>query len=193
VTETCGIANLWGQLDDNPNAFIFWDGFDSVYQHAIRHDSSLNTPPNDWCFWIKSDEGKPFIAYQSSTKSWAPRKQFYEHAQLFKYIAPGAVRIGATTDKRSLAVSAYRNPDGNVVIVGRNTSSDPIAAKGTLLSLHVSPTLGFTYTTPTQNMVKGTSVPVTHRRGFSVTIPAKSVFTLFSGQDGASSPQNVGR
>jgi O-glycosyl hydrolase len=193
VTETCGIANLFGQLDDNPKAFIYWDGFDSVYQHAIRHDSSLDSPPNDWCFWTKSDEGKPFIAYRSSTKSWIPRKQFYEHAQLFKYVAPGAVRIGAATDRGSLAVYAYRNPDGKVVIVGRNTASDTITVKGTVSSLHVSPTLGFTCTTPTQNMVKGTSVAVDYSGGFSVTIPAKCVFTLFSGRDDASSPQNGGR
>jgi len=187
VTETCGIANLFGQLDDNSRAFIYWDGFDSVYQHAIRHDSSLNTPPNDWCFWMKSDEGKPLIAYQSSTKSWKPRKQLYEYAQLFKYIAPGAVRIDATTDKGNLAVYAYRNPNGNLVIVGRNTTSDAIAVKGTLSSLHFSPTLGFTYSTPTQNMVQGTSVAVNDSGGFSVTIPARCVFTLFSGQDDAAS------
>jgi O-glycosyl hydrolase len=193
VTETCGIANLFGQLDDDPGAFIFWDGFDSVYRHAIRHDSSLNTPPNDWCFWMKSDEGKPLIAYQASTRSWTPRKQFYEHAQLFKYIAPGAVRIGAATDKGNLVVYAYRNPDGNVVIVGRNAANEAIAVKGTLASLHVSPTLGFTYTTPTENMVKGTSVVVQHGGGFSVTLPARCVFTLFSGQGGASSPPSVGR
>jgi hypothetical protein len=28
VTETAGIANMIGQLDDDSRAFIFWDGFD---------------------------------------------------------------------------------------------------------------------------------------------------------------------
>ena len=193
VTETCGIANLFGQIDDNPKAFIFWDGFDSVYQHAIRHDSSLNTPPNDWCFWMKSEEGKPLIAYDSSTKNWTPRKQFYEYAQLFKYIAAGAARIGATADNGNLTVYAYRNPDRNVVITGRNKSSEAIAANGILSSINATPTLTFTYTTPTQNLVKGASVAVNQSGAFSVTIPANCVFTLSSGQDGASSPQNIGR
>jgi O-glycosyl hydrolase len=183
VTETCGIANMFGQLDDNPGAFIFWDGFDSVYQHAIRHDSNLNTPPNDWCFWMKTDEGKPLIAYNSSGKSWMPRKQFYEHAQLFKTIAPGAVRIGATTNNSNLAIHAYRNPDGKVVIVGHNTADCSIVVNGTLSSLHVSPTLGFTYTTPTENLLKGPSVAVKDGGTFSVSIPANCVFTLSTEQE----------
>jgi hypothetical protein len=88
-------------------------------------------------------------------------------------------------------VYAYRNPDGNVVIVGRNTGSGAIAVNGTLSSIHVSPTLRFTYTTPTQNMVKGTSVTLNDSRAFSVTIPANCVFTLSSVQDGTFSPQNI--
>jgi O-glycosyl hydrolase len=183
VTETCDIANLFGQLDDNARAYIYWDGFDSVYQHAIRHDSSWTTPPNDWCYWMKTDVGKPLIAYNSSTNSWAPRKQFYEHAQLFKYIVPGAVRIGATVNNRKLAVYAYRNPDGRVVIVGRNTGRGAIAVNGTLSSVNASPTLGFTYTTLTHDMMKGRSVSVNDTGAFSVNIPGNCVFTLSSGQD----------
>ncbi len=183
VTETCDIANLFGQLDDNAGAYIYWDGFDSVYQHAIRHDSRWTTPPNDWCYWMKTDVGKPLIAYNWSTNSWAPRKQFYEHAQLFKYIVPGAVRIGATANNRKLAVYAYRNPDGGVVIVGRSTSGGAIAVNGTLSSVNASQTLGFTYTTPTQNMMKGAAVSVNDTGAFSVTIPANCVFTLSGGQE----------
>lgn len=183
VTETCGIANMFGQLGDNAGAYIFWDGFDSVYQHAIRHDSRWTTPPNDWCYWMKTDEGKPLIAYNLSTNSWTPRKQFYEHAQLFKYIAPGAVRIGATADRGKLAVYAFRNPDGKVVIVGRSSGSGAIAVNGTMSSVSALSTLDFTYTTPTHDMMKGRSVAVNDGGAFSVTIPANCVFTLSSGQE----------
>ncbi len=183
VTETCGIANMFGQLEGDARAYIVWDAFDSVYQHAIRHDSRWTTPPNDWCYWMKTDEGKPLIAYNSSAHSWTPRKQFYEHAQLFKYIAPGAVRIGATADNRNLTVFAYRNPDGKVVIVGRSTGSGVIAINGTLSSVNPSPTLAFSYTTPSQNMVKGASVAVNSSGAFSVTIPARCVFTLSGRQE----------
>jgi O-glycosyl hydrolase len=132
---------------------------------------------------MKTDVGKPLIAYNSSTNSWAPRKQFYEHAQLFKYIVPGAVRIGATVNNRKLAVYAYRNPDGRVVIVGRNTGRGAIAVNGTLSSVNASPTLGFTYTTLTHDMMKGRSVSVNDTGAFSVNIPGNCVFTLSSGQD----------
>jgi O-glycosyl hydrolase len=183
VTETCGIANLFGQLDDNAASHIFWDGFDSVYQHAIRHDSRWTTPPNDWCFWMKTDEGKPLLAYDKTTSRWTPRKQFYEYAQLFKYVAPGAVRIGATSGNNKLAVYAYRNPDGKVVIVGRNTAGSAVAVNGTLSSIKAPHTLDFTYTTRTQNMVKGASVAVNSSGAFSATIPSDSVFTLAGGSD----------
>ena len=118
-----------------------------------------------------------------SRKSWTPRKQFYEHAQLYRYIAPGAVRIGATVDDKKLAVFAYRNPDGKVVIVGRSADAGAITVKGTFSSIKLSPTLAFTYTSPAQNLVKGASVAVNDSRTFSVTIPARCVFTLSSGQN----------
>jgi hypothetical protein len=112
-----------------------------------------------------------------------PSKQFYEFAQLFKHIAPGAVRIGAKADSTSLAVFAFRNPDGKPVIVGRSTDPGAIAVHGTLSAVTAAPTLSFSYTTPTQNMLRGAPAKVNDSGAFSVTLPSNCVFTLSSGKD----------
>jgi hypothetical protein len=109
VTETAGINNLFGQLDDNPNTVIFWDGFDCVYQHARRNNYG-SFPLNDWVFWIE-EQGKPLLAYNSKDQSWIPRKQFYEYTQLFKFIKPGAIRIESNNINEKLAVYAFLSPN----------------------------------------------------------------------------------
>ena len=97
---------MLGQLDDDPKALIFWDGFDCVYQHGRRNGYG-DIPPNDYLFGWK-EEGKPLIEYIASTKSWKPRKQFYEHEQIMRFIKPGAVRIEATGSDNNLVVNAFQ-------------------------------------------------------------------------------------
>jgi hypothetical protein len=95
VTETARISHMLGQLDDNASSYIFWDGFDCVYQHGRRNGYG-SVPPNDWVFWFGPKDGTPLIEYIPATQTWKPRKQFYEHAQLMKFIKPGSLRIGIT-------------------------------------------------------------------------------------------------
>ncbi len=109
VTETAGIRNMLGQLDDNARAYIFWDGFDCVYQHGRRNGYG-SVPPNDWVFWLAGEEGKPLIEYIAATESWMPRKQFYEHAQVMKFVKPGSVRIGITGQDSSLCSLCLSQP-----------------------------------------------------------------------------------
>ncbi len=72
VTETATFANMLGQIPGNPTANLVWDGFDSVYQHAIRAGRG-STPPND-----SPGIEPPLIAYNSTTHLYTPRKGFYE-------------------------------------------------------------------------------------------------------------------
>ncbi|MBN1559344.1 CehA/McbA family metallohydrolase [candidate division KSB1 bacterium] len=175
VTETAGIGNMLGQLDDNTTAFIFWDGFDCVYQHAIRNGYG-NEPPNDWVFWIQY-EGRPLIAYNATDQSWTPRKQYYEFAQVFQFVEPGATRIAATSDRDSLAVYAFQNPNERLVIVGRNSQKKSVMLKGTLNNLAQVKPLQMFYTDSLSN-VRRTQNSVIKDGVFSATIPGQSVFTL---------------
>ncbi len=176
VTETAGITNMLGQLDDNASAYIFWDGFDCVYQHGRRNGYG-SVPPNDWVFWLAGDEGKPLIEYIESTKSWKPRKQLYEHAQIMKFVQPGSIRIGITGQDSSLSAYAWLNPDGNLVITGRNNSGRTVSVNGLLSGLPAQKKMNLIYTNSTVSLAEGKDIILTGT-GFAVSIPPESVFTL---------------
>lgn len=175
VTETAGIKNIFGQLDDDVKACIFWDGFDCVYQHARRNGYG-DTPPNDWVFWYE-EEGKPFIEYVAETKSWVPRKQFYEFAQIFKFIKPGAVRIEAEKQNDDLIVYAFQNPNNQLVIVGQNKSDAPVEIKGTLENLPGVSSLEMFITDSLKNLGRSKGSIVSENK-FSAIIPGHAIFTL---------------
>ncbi|HLO60888.1 MAG TPA: CehA/McbA family metallohydrolase [Bacteroidales bacterium] len=174
VTETAGIKNLAGQLDDDASSQIFWDGFDCDYQHARRNGYG-NEPPNDWVFW-EGEKGKPLIAYDKSTGSWTPRKQFYEFAQLFRYIRPGAIRIGASVSNNDLIVYAYLNPDGRVVIVGYNKTGNETRILGNQSDVIVRGKMRLYLTNAQYNLKESELQPT--GEGWQATIPGESVFTI---------------
>jgi hypothetical protein len=176
VTETAGIRNMLGQLDDNARAYIFWDGFDCVYQHGIRNGYG-SVPPNDWVFWLDGEEGKPLIEYIAANKSWMPRKQFYEHAQLMKFVRPGSVRIGTTGQDTSLSVYSFINPDGNMVILGRNNANRTLVINGILSNLPALQNMKLICTNSTVNLREGNEIKVSGV-SFKASIPAESVFTI---------------
>ena len=180
VTEMAGIKNLFGQLKDNARAYIFWDGFDCVYQHARRNGYG-RIPPNDWVFWI-GDEGKPLIEYVPSTKSWTPRKQFYEFAQVFKFVKPGAIRIGSMSNDSSLTGHAFLNPNGLLVIVGQNNGKENITINGKLINLPAISRLEMTYTNAEENLHKNADVIVINNE-MKVIVPPNCVFTLTGSAD----------
>jgi hypothetical protein len=175
VTETAGIINLLGQLDDLAGAHIFWDGFDCVYQHARRNGYG-SVPPNDWVFW-EGEQGKPLLAFNPEDQSWAPRKQFHEFSQLFRFVKPGAVRIGVTSDNSGLPVYAYRNPNGQLVIFGRNNNPWPVAVSGTIGCIPAVARLNMYITNFEADLKKCDDIDVSGDT-WQAVIPAETVFTL---------------
>ena len=180
---------MLGQLDDNARAYIFWDGFDCVYQHGVRNGYG-SIPPNDWVFWLAGEEGKPLIEYIAATGSWIPRKQFYEHAQLMKYVRPGSERIGTTGQDSCLQVYAYHNPDGNIVISGRNNSARTITVDAVLSGLPALKNMKLIYTNSTANLIEGSEI-VLSGTSFRASVPAASVFTITGTTDGSSSMKAI--
>ena len=176
ITETAGIGNLLGQLNDNAGSYIFWDGFDCVYQHARRNGYG-NVPPNDWVFWFGPEEGKPLIEYVASKNSWKPRKQFYQFSQIMKFIMPGAVRIDIEGNDSNLVTSAFINPDGNLVIAGRNNNKQVRTVVGTFSNLPELKNLKLIYTDSSHNLMEGSIISVSDE-SFKATIPPESVFTI---------------
>ena len=160
VTETAGIGNMLGQLDDNASAYIFWDGFDCVYQHGMRNGYG-SVPPNDWVFWLAGEEGKPLVEYIAATESWMPRKQFYEHAQLMKYIKPGSVRIGMTgQDSNIVSLCLIETRTGAWLFRAEITPNGRISVNGVLCSLPAQKNLKLIYTNSTENLIEGREITV---------------------------------
>ena len=175
VTETAGIGNMFGQLEDNAKAYIFWDGFDCVYQHARRNGYG-STPPNDWVFW-QPDDGKPMLEYMPATKSWTPRKQFYEFAQLFRFVKPGAIRIGSTDNDSSMVARSFINPDGQLVVVGRNSGTDTLDVTGKLDNLPAINSMEMIYTSRDINFHRSGKI-ILKNNILKVSIPPNCIFTL---------------
>ena len=175
VTETAGIRNLFGQLDDNATAHLFWDGFDCVYQHGIRNGYG-SIPPNDWVFW-EGEQGKPLIAFNAADQSWTPRKPFYEFAQLFRFVKPGAVRLGMAGSDSSLTLHSWLNADGQLIISGQNKEPESIKINIALKNL---PELSKTWmhiTTPDINFQKSQDLSMSGNK-ITASIPGKTIFTI---------------
>jgi len=175
VTETAGIKNLLGQLDDSASAHLFWDGFDCVYQHGRRNGYG-NIPPNDWVYW-EGEQGKPLLAFSQTDQSWMPRRQFYEFSQLVKFIDPGAVRIGSSAGNPDLAVFAWLNPTGQLVIFGRNNGMDTVMVNGSINDLPAIPRLTMYITNADASLKKSAVLTLSDNTWHAVILPG-TIFTL---------------
>ena len=114
-----------------------WDGYDSVYNHAILAGRGLS-PPND------AGNGPALLAYNTSTHHIHPRKPFYEFAQLFKFIPAGSVRVAATESNGNVTIFAFHHAATNrVTLVGRNVGSGNVTFSGSLENLPAVTSFGF--------------------------------------------------
>jgi O-glycosyl hydrolase len=95
--------NLLNHLQDGATAALFYEGYDSFYQH---HGSQS--------FW-------GLLAYEPTSKSYAPRKRLDTNSHVFKFILPGAIRVGASASNPSLSLVAFYHPTSRrLSIVGYN-------------------------------------------------------------------------
>src|SRR5919204_616210 len=114
-------------LDQGASGLMVWEAYDSVYNHAIVNGLGSD-PGND------SYGNTALIAYDAATKTYTPRSQFYDFAQLFKFVSVGAARIGASSGNAGVKVEAFGDPaTSRLTIVGENNSS---AAQTLTLSLN---------------------------------------------------------
>ncbi|MGZ3955629.1 MAG: Ig-like domain-containing protein, partial [Flavisolibacter sp.] len=170
MTEITTPADVLAVINQGPSAIHIWEGYDSVYNHAILAGRG-STPPND------AGNGLAPLAYDVTTGQYSPRKIFYQHKQLFKYVPSGAVRIAASQSNMS---AFFHQTSGRVTLVGTNTSSGTISYTGTLLNLPAMSALEFYWTSatdPTKNFFKEANLNVTNG-AFSFNAPANSTFTL---------------
>jgi O-glycosyl hydrolase len=171
ITEISNFPDVLAHLSQGPAAILVWDGYDSVYNHAILAGRG-SSPPND------AGNGPALLSYSTSTRLYTPRKPFYEFAQLFKFVPAGSVRIAATESSGNVTVIAFHQPaSGRVTIVGRNAGSGSVTFSGVLANLAGVTSFEVYRTTSSSNMQRDADITVAGG-SFSFVAPGNSVFTL---------------
>jgi hypothetical protein len=178
MTEFSLPGDAWPFLTQGASALLVWDGFDSVYEHALLNGRSA-VPPND------AGNGPALLSYSTSTRTYAPREEFYQFKQLAKWTQPGAVRIGVTTTLPNTGLVAFRHgATGRVTVVGRNMGPE-VRLNGAGLSGYS--TLEYYRTNDEESAEQQPNVSVSGGT-FSVVIPEWSYFTLTGVPTGSCAP-----
>ena len=88
-------------LDDGLSAALIWDAYDNFHEH---------------------DQLMRYYGLMRNTDHlYTPKKRYYAAKQLYRFVKPGAIRVGLTAqmaDPAKLTMAAFHNPDGSTVIVG---------------------------------------------------------------------------
>jgi hypothetical protein len=183
ITELSIPEQIFTMIGQGASSALIWDGYDSVYNHAILagayyNDGRGSTPPND------AGNLPALMSYNTATGTYAARPQFNQ-MQAFKYVLPGMVRIAASESNSSLTLYAFRHPvTGRLTIVGRNAGGSSITLNGSLAGVGTPGSLQFYQTGLSNNygsFTRGADAVVTNN-SFVVTVPSYSFFTLTSGQ-----------
>ena len=188
VTEVTNGCDIFTHLGNNPAATLVWDGYESVYFHAILAGRGTQ-PPND------SGNGPSLLGYDQQTGTYVPYIGFYEDQQIFSFVPRGSMRIGLTlSSPDQLVVYAFYSPaGGQIVLVGRTPLYPGMASTDLVINGSVTnlPTVSIfqVYTTTIFTGVysqRGADVPVS-QGSFTVTVPANSTFALVANTGTSSS------
>ena len=172
MTEFSRFSDTMSLLSQGASALLTWDGYDSVYNHPLLHGAPP-TPPND------AGNAPALLAYDETSGVYTPRNEFYQFAQLYKFVPPNSVRIGASSSSGSLSTVAFHDPaSGRLTIVGSNTSTASESLTISLRNLGAPPS-SFAYyqTNSSSEMARGADVLVAGSAA-SMTVPASTIFTL---------------
>lgn len=167
MTEYAYPYDAFALLEQNASGLIVWEGFDSVYNHAILNGLG-SEPGND-------DVGSVPIAYNKNTKVYTRRKEFYQNKQIFKYLLPGSVRMNVSGTPKAYA---FRHAaSGRVTIVAYNDGSSTQTVTASFANLPLPTAFEYYKTDNSSNFARGADSTVS---GSSCTfaIPAGAIVTL---------------
>ncbi len=101
--------------------------------------------------------------------------RLWAFASYSRFIRPGAVRIGTTTSRAGLEVSAFRNSDGSAALIVLNSTHSRQAATFSLRGLdaaHVT-----SYLTDTTHQLSAQTPITVRNNAFTATLPPRSLVT----------------
>jgi O-glycosyl hydrolase len=131
-----------------------------------------------WVFWQGSESPGStsgigdFVLMNGLVKG----KKYYASKQFYRYIRPGAVRVGATSTNANVSVSAFQHTaQGTNTIVLANTATT--AQTVTVGGAGLPQSFAIFRTSATDNCVDAGI----YTTGTSLTLPARSIVTLQAG------------
>lgn len=170
MTEYAVPEHAFALLQQNASGLLVWEGFDSIYNHAIARGEPA-VPGND-------DVGSVPLQYNATTPvSYTPRKEFYLDAQLFRFVPPGSQRVEVSGASGGLVPLAFVHPpSGRVTLVVLNTGATT-SATATLKNLPAVTSFATVKTDATNDLAAGPDVPVTQST-ISFSAPGGGIVTL---------------
>jgi hypothetical protein len=126
---------------------------------------TLAFPTND-------DGAQYYLITQQGDVQMASRTRYLR--QYFRYIRPGAVRIGATSSRAGFDPLAFRNASGKHVVVIKADAAGSVSIGGLPAG-----TYGITYTTAAATLAAQQDVAIAAGGAVTAGIPARGVISVF--------------
>jgi hypothetical protein len=164
-----GFQYLLNHLSAGASGAAVYDGVDAYYEHH----GGVNSLGQ--------------VGWNQTTNTYTIRKRLYALGQVFKFVTPGMVRVGASDSSSSVIEVAFKDPaSGKVAIVGQNTSSGLVTITGTLTGglSAASFQVYFTNANSGVNMQQQANLTVSGGT-FAFNVPADTIFTLVTGSGAA--------
>lgn len=148
-------------------------GYPTLYKDlTIANASTWKQNTLSWPMPTDDDGGKHFLIQPDNSLRMSDGTRYLR--QYFKYVRPGAVRIGASTNEPDVKPVAFTNEDGGYVVVANTTRAQSVTV-GPL----PAGTYGIRYTTLTQTDVNSGDQVVGAVGTITATIPGAGVLTIF--------------
>jgi len=166
MTETSGYQDAW---NGSPGAFAL--GLDIL--SALNNGNAAG-----WVWWQGSENpgSTAGVGEFALMNGLVKGKKYYVSKQFYRYIRPGAVRVGATSTNTNVFVSAYEHAGaGTHTIVVANTSTS--AQTVTLGGVGLPATFTMYRTSASDNAANVGD----YATGTPLALPARSIVTLQAG------------
>jgi len=166
MTETSGYVDAW---EGSPGAFAL--GLDIL--SALNNGNVAG-----WVWWQGSENpgSTAGVGEFALMNGLNKGKKYYVSKQFYRYVRPGAVRVGATSVNTSVFVSAFEHAaNGTQTIVLANTSSGSQSV--TVGGAGLPATFTIYRSSPSENAVNAGE----YATGTALTLPARSITTLQAG------------
>jgi O-glycosyl hydrolase len=151
---------LLNHLRDGAAAGLFYEGYDSFYEHHASNS-----------LW-------GLIARNPTSGTYIPRKRFFAIKNVSKFITAGSTRIAVSSSSPLVQAFAFQHLDSRrLTIIGHNSAGMPQTITVQLSHVPPVPSLAVDETNARFNMRRLPDLTITDGR-FVVQSPADSFFTL---------------